>query len=77
MMYTCIVLSDVLLAQHVKLAFDVAGHLSAQQEVHKAWTSRLEAEFFNQGDQERSRGLQVSALMDRDNRAGITKSQVG
>ena len=54
----------------------VAGHLSARQEVHKAWTSRLEAEFFNQGDQERSRGLQVSALMDRENRAGITKSQV-
>ncbi|KAK9861815.1 hypothetical protein WJX84_012136 [Apatococcus fuscideae] len=70
-------LEQKVLAAQVALKCADIGHLSAQQEVHKAWTSRLEAEFFNQGDQERSRGLQVSALMDRENRAGITKSQVG
>ncbi|KAK9817422.1 hypothetical protein WJX74_010557 [Apatococcus lobatus] len=70
-------LEQKVLAAQVALKCADIGHLSAQQQVHKVWTSRLEAEFFNQGDQERSRGLQVSALMDRENRAGITKSQVG
>ena len=52
------------------------GHLSTTQEVHKKWTSRLEAEFFAQGDEERKRGMTVSPLMDRHNQTGVSKSQV-
>ena len=52
------------------------GHLSTTQEVHKKWTSRLEAEFFAQGDEERKRGMNVSPLMDRHNQTGVSKSQV-
>jgi cAMP-specific phosphodiesterase 4 len=36
----------------------------------------LEEEFFLQGDREKSEGLAVSPLFDR-NKPGVTKSQVG
>ncbi|KAK9822605.1 hypothetical protein WJX74_009466 [Apatococcus lobatus] len=53
------------------------GHLASPLHVHKRWTRCLETEFFKQGDIERERGMAISALMDRHNCAGITKSQVG
>ncbi|KAL6758672.1 3'5'-cyclic nucleotide phosphodiesterase [Haematococcus lacustris] len=52
------------------------GHLAAPLPVHLAWVSRLEAEFFLQGDVERAAGLPLSPLCDRT-KQGITKSQVG
>ncbi|GFH20844.1 3'5'-cyclic nucleotide phosphodiesterase, partial [Haematococcus lacustris] len=52
------------------------GHLAAPLPVHLAWVSRLEAEFFAQGDAERAQGLTISPLCDRT-KQGITKSQVG
>ncbi|KAL6755517.1 3'5'-cyclic nucleotide phosphodiesterase [Haematococcus lacustris] len=52
------------------------GHLAAPLPVHLVWVSRLEAEFFTQGDAERAQGLPISPLCDRT-KQGITKSQVG
>ncbi|GAX77392.1 hypothetical protein CEUSTIGMA_g4838.t1 [Chlamydomonas eustigma] len=52
------------------------GHLSSAPAVHVKWVQKLEAEFFIQGDKERSAGLPVSPLMERT-KEGITKSQPG
>eukprot|EP00960_Hanusia_phi_P059466 764171-Hanusia_phi.AAC.14 len=52
------------------------GHAYAELDVHVQWSQRLEDELFRQGDVERSLGLPVSYLMDR-NKPGVTKSQVG
>ncbi|GFH21166.1 3',5'-cyclic-nucleotide phosphodiesterase [Haematococcus lacustris] len=52
------------------------GHLAASESVHLAWVSRLEGEFFAQGDAERAQGLPISPLCDRT-KQGVTKSQVG
>ena len=52
------------------------GHLTASREVHRRWVTRLESEFFAQGDREREALLPISPLMDRT-REGVTKSQPG
>jgi cAMP-specific phosphodiesterase 4/high affinity cAMP-specific and IBMX-insensitive 3',5'-cyclic phosphodiesterase 8 len=52
------------------------GHLTASRETHKRWVTRLESEFFNQGDRERQALLPISPLMDRT-KEGVTKSQPG
>ncbi|KAK9868898.1 hypothetical protein WJX84_009064 [Apatococcus fuscideae] len=66
-----------LLALQCALKLADVGHLSTTQAVHKKWTSRLEAEFFAQGDEERKRNMTISPLMDRHNKTGVSKSQVG
>ncbi|DBA93554.1 TPA: putative 3',5'-cyclic phosphodiesterase pde-3 [Trebouxia sp. C0006] len=53
------------------------GHLAAAQDTHKRWAYQLEEEFFQQGDREKEIGLPVSPLMDRSNKGGITRSQMG
>ena len=65
---------DILLKTALKIS-DI-GHLTATLDVHKKWVSRLEEEFFEQGDCERARGMKVSFLMDRS-KPGVSKSQVG
>lgn len=40
------------------------------------WVNRLQDEFFHQGDLEKSAGLPVSPLFDRD-KPGVTSSQPG
>ncbi len=44
---------------------DVA-YLASLAHVHKAWAERWEAECFLQGDRERSSGMAISPLMDRE-----------
>ena len=51
------------------------GHGAKIQEQHLQWTSRIAAEFFNQGDQERDAGIAVSPLCDRG--GAFHKSQLG
>ena len=63
-------------AQQCALKLADVGHLSTPPSVHKKWTSKLEAEFFAQGDEERKRGMAISPLMDRHNQTGVSKSQV-
>ncbi|KAK9850625.1 hypothetical protein WJX84_003967 [Apatococcus fuscideae] len=53
------------------------GHLTAPHEVHRRWVDALTEEFFRQGDQERKKGMKISPLMDRNETAGMIKSQVG
>ncbi|KAL0021983.1 hypothetical protein WJX77_002623 [Trebouxia sp. C0004] len=53
------------------------GHLAAAPDTHKRWAYQLEEEFFQQGDREKEIGLPVSPLMDRSNKGGITRSQMG
>ncbi|KAL6762809.1 3'5'-cyclic nucleotide phosphodiesterase [Haematococcus lacustris] len=67
---------DKLLGMQMALKCSDLGHLAAPLPVHLAWVSRLEAEFFAQGDAERAQGLTISPLCDRT-KQGITKSQVG
>lgn len=67
---------DRSLIMQVCLKVADVGHLSASWAVHHVWVSRLEEEFFRQGDREKALNLPVSPLMDRT-RDGITKSQVG
>ncbi|KAL6761468.1 3'5'-cyclic nucleotide phosphodiesterase [Haematococcus lacustris] len=67
---------DKLLSLQMALKCSDLGHLAAPLPVHLAWVSRLEAEFFAQGDAERAQGLPISPLCDRT-KQGITKSQVG
>ena len=45
-------------------------------EICQRWTDLLFVEFFNQGDQERSRGFNISMFMDRYT-TNIAQSQVG
>ena len=52
------------------------GHLAAAPATHTRWAYQLEEEFFQQGDQEKACGLTVSPLMDRNQKGGMTKSQV-
>jgi hypothetical protein len=52
------------------------GHLTLDWEVHTKWVSRIEAEFFGQGDKEKAAGIPVSFLMDR-NQPGCSETQTG
>jgi hypothetical protein len=52
------------------------GHLALNWDVHEKWVANVEAEFFAQGDKERSAGLPVSYMMDR-NQPGCSKTQPG
>nr|XP_040564799.1 cAMP-specific 3',5'-cyclic phosphodiesterase 4C-like isoform X2 [Lepeophtheirus salmonis] len=45
-------------------------------EIYREWVDRIMEEFFQQGDRERSAGIEISPMCDRDN-ATIEKSQVG
>ena len=40
------------------------------------WTDHLFIEFFNQGDQEKNRGLEISYLMNRET-TNIARAQAG
>eukprot|EP00741_Cyanophora_paradoxa_P024136 tig00021742_g23311.t1 len=52
------------------------GHGAKRLDLHVDWSRRVSAEFYNQGDQERAQGLEVSPLMDR-NSANLPRSQIG
>ncbi|DBA77572.1 TPA: Pde-4p [Trebouxia sp. C0004] len=65
-----------LLHQMILKCADI-GHLTAAPRTHKRWAIQLEEEFFRQGDKERSVGLTVSPLMDRNQQGGMTRSQLG
>lgn len=52
------------------------GHLALKWDVHRQWVSKLEDEFFAQGDREKALGHPVSFLMDRT-KPGCSKTQTG
>lgn len=43
--------------------------------VYRQWTERIMEEFFRQGDKERERGMEISAMCDKHT-ASVEKSQV-
>jgi len=45
------------------------------QRIYSQWVERVMEEFFRQGDQEKARGIDVSAMCDRQT-ATVEKSQV-
>lgn len=44
-------------------------------ELYRRWTDRIMAEFFQQGDRERERGMEISPMCDKHT-ASVEKSQV-
>ena len=52
------------------------GHACKTRRLHLQWTARITAEFFHQGDKERSHGIAVSSLCDR-NSCIVPSSQLG
>ena len=42
------------------------GHPSRKLELHLLWSDRIKEEFFQQGDKEKSKGISISALCDRN-----------
>lgn len=44
-------------------------------ELYRQWTDRIMAEFFQQGDRERERGMEISPMCDKHT-ASVEKSQV-
>lgn len=65
-----------LVALQVVLKCADLGSLAETMEVNHRWVESLENEFFEQGDRERSLGLTISPLFDR-NKPGVSKSQIG
>ncbi|KAK9862771.1 hypothetical protein WJX84_008507 [Apatococcus fuscideae] len=63
----------VLMFQMVMKCADI-GHLTQPRDIHRAWVSSLEEEFFRQGDLEKGNDLPASPLMDRS-KSGITQTQ--
>ncbi|XP_058497301.1 cAMP-specific 3',5'-cyclic phosphodiesterase 4C-like [Solea solea] len=47
-----------------------------QLPLYRQWTERIMEEFFRQGDKERERGMEISAMCDKHT-ASVEKSQVG
>uniref|UniRef100_A0A674MJ00 Phosphodiesterase n=1 Tax=Takifugu rubripes TaxID=31033 RepID=A0A674MJ00_TAKRU len=45
-------------------------------QLYRQWTERIMEEFFRQGDKERERGMEISAMCDKHT-ASVEKSQVG
>ncbi|XP_075889273.1 3',5'-cyclic-AMP phosphodiesterase 4D isoform X2 [Nelusetta ayraudi] len=45
-------------------------------QLYRQWTDRIMEEFFSQGDRERERGMEISAMCDKHN-ASVEKNQVG
>lgn len=43
--------------------------------LYQQWTERIMEEFFRQGDKERERGMEISAMCDKHT-ASVEKSQV-
>ena len=41
------------------------GHAAKEWDLHNEWSNRICKEFFNQGDNERKRGMPISVGMDR------------
>ena len=52
------------------------SHVAAPTEQHRKWVALLQEEHWRQGDLERSLGMRVSHMMNREG-GGITDSQVG
>lgn len=44
-------------------------------DLYRQWTDRIMAEFFQQGDRERERGMEISPMCDKHT-ASVEKSQV-
>lgn len=53
------------------------GHASLPWDQHVRWSNLVVEEFYQQGDDEKSRGLPVSFLCDRVRDADLPKSQQG
>merc|ERR1712232_1296033 len=69
--------AERILALQIALKCADLGHLATDWDAHCEWVSRLEEEFFLQGDQERLLGFEeVSFLMDRG-AGGVSENQTG
>lgn len=51
------------------------GNTTKPLDIYQKWVNRLMKEFFHQGDMERERNLDISAMCDRHT-ATVEKSQV-
>uniref|UniRef100_A0AAY4APU1 Phosphodiesterase n=1 Tax=Denticeps clupeoides TaxID=299321 RepID=A0AAY4APU1_9TELE len=70
--------SGVLLLDHYTEHFGVCVCVNPTKPLvlYRQWTERIMEEFFRQGDKERERGMEISAMCDKHT-ASVEKSQVG
>ena len=68
-------LNDKKLVMNIAMKCADINNLSKPLEISRIWTQLVIEEFFNQGDQEKARGLPVSMFMDRNN-TDIPKCQM-
>ena len=67
--------NDKKLIMNVAMKCSDINNLTRPLEISRIWTQLVIEEFFNQGDQEKARGLPVSMFMDRNN-TDIPKCQI-
>lgn len=53
------------------------GHAAKEFDLHAEWSLLIREEFFRQGDEERSRGMDISPLCDRHTTPPLPESQLG
>jgi hypothetical protein len=68
-------LSPLLCCAQMALKCGDLGHSAKNLTLHKRWTDRITEEFFQQGDDERKKGLPISPFMDR-HKPNVPQSQV-
>lgn len=68
---------DVKLLLSIAVKWADLGHACKPRAQHEQWTERVTAEFWALGDLERTLGVPISPLCDRDRDVDIPKSQLG
>jgi hypothetical protein len=68
---------DQLLVWKLLLKAADVGHAAKPASLHLKWSQRIVEEMFRQGDVERTMGMSVSPLMNRNKIDSLSKSQVG
>lgn len=71
--------AEVVVSLQMVLKCADLGHLATDWQVHLEWVSRLEDEFFLQGEKEKQCGIEeITFLMDRNAKiGGVSQNQVG
>ncbi|KAF2071837.1 hypothetical protein CYY_006854 [Polysphondylium violaceum] len=73
--FACLDKKDKLLLMQIAIKCADVSNPSKPWDLYKEWADRVMEEFYRQGDEERKRGMDISAFMDR-NKPATTKCQI-